>query len=175
MSELKKNFKSNLIIASPDKGGVPKATFYADLLDAHGIAIVYKERDMNKVNQSKALDLIGDVSGKDVLIVDDMIDTAGTLVEAANLIMDRGAKSVSAAATHGLFSDPSPQRIFSSKLDKIFVTDTVPIRSEFLNNPRVTVISVASLLAEAIRCINDGSSMSEKLIPKAYREQPNPD
>src|SRR3989344_527028 len=89
LPELKKHFKSNLIIASPDKGGVPKATFYADLLQAEGIAIVFKERDVHKKNVSQALGMIGDVQGKDVLIVDDMIDTGGTLCDAAVLIKSK--------------------------------------------------------------------------------------
>lgn len=167
---LKKHFQgSNLVIASPDKGGVPKASFYGELLDASGIAIVFKERDLNQANQSKALDIIGDVSGKDVLIIDDMIDTAGTLVDAANLLMQKGAKSVSVAATHGLFSGSALERIAKSPLDKIFITDTVPLKPELLKNPKVTVVSVAKLLAEAIECIHSGESMSEKLIPKAQR------
>ena len=167
LPELKKHFKSNLVIASPDKGGVLKAAFYADLLDADGLAIVYKERE--KANESKASDMIGDVSSKDVLIVDDMIDTAGTIVEAANLIKKKGARSVSAVATHGLFSDPAAERINQSALDKIFITDTVPLRKELFKNPKIKIVSVASLLAEAITCIYNGDSMSEKLIPKAHR------
>lgn len=166
---LKKNFGKNLVIASPDKGGVLKATFYADLLDAKGIAIVFKERAVSSKNESKALDMIGDVKGKDVLLVDDMIDTAGTICEAAKLIKMRGAKSVSAVATHGLFSDPAPERIKESALDKIFITDSVPIRKEMLDNPKLRIVSVAPLLAEAIKCIYNGDSMSEKLIPKAHR------
>ncbi len=166
---LKKTFSKNLVIASPDKGGVLKATFYADLLDAEGIAIVFKERDVSSKNQSKALDMIGDVKGKDVLLVDDMIDTAGTICEAANLIKTRGARSVSALATHGLFSDPAPQRISKSPLDRIFITDTVPVRKEMSTSPKVTIVSIAPLLAEAINCIYKGDSMSEKLIPKAHR------
>ena len=166
---LQKTFPKNLIVASPDKGGVLKATFYADLLNAEGIAIVYKERNPQKLNESKALDLIGEVKGKDVLIVDDMIDTAGTLCEAAKLLKDRGAKSVSAAATHGLFSDPAPKRIAEADLERIFITDTVPFRDEMRNNAKVTIVSVAPLLAEAIKCIYNGDSMSEKLIPKAHR------
>lgn len=166
---LKKTFSKKLVIASPDKGGVLKATFYADLLNAEGIAIVYKERDQEKANKSKALDLIGEVEGKDVLIVDDMIDTAGTLCEAAKLIKIKGAKSVSAAVTHGLFSDPASKRIKDAGLEKIFITDTIPIKEEMRNNSRVTIVSVAPLLAEAIKCIYNGDSMSEKLIPKAHR------
>ncbi|MBI2196906.1 ribose-phosphate pyrophosphokinase [Candidatus Daviesbacteria bacterium] len=171
LPQLKKYFGSNLIVASPDKGGVLKAAFYADLLDADGVAIVFKERDVMKKNESKALDMIGDVKGKDVLIVDDMIDTAGTICEAAKLIKGKGAKSVSAAAAHGLFSDPAIERINDSPLDKIFITDTVPLRKEVLESQKFIVISVANLLAEAINCIHNGDSISEKLIPKTHEER----
>src|SRR3989344_6490939 len=146
LPELKKEFSSkDLVIASPDKGGVPKATFYADLLDAEGVAIVFKERDVTQRNESQALDMIGNVSGKNVLLVDDMIDTGGTICEAAKLIKKRGAKSVFAAATHGLFSDPAPKRIGDSPLEKIFITDSVPLREEILEDPKITVVSVAKL------------------------------
>lgn len=166
---LKKEFSKKLIVASPDKNGVARATFYAELLDADGIAIVFKERDVGKKNQSRTLGMIGEVKDKDVLLVDDMIDTGGTIVEAANLIKERGARSISVAATHGLFSNPAPERIRTAPIDKIFITDTVPIKQDWLQNPKVVIISVAKLLAEAINCIYDGSSMSEKLIPKAHR------
>lgn len=170
LNDLKKHFNNeNLVIASPDKGGVPKASFYAELLDAEGLAIVFKERDVNKTNASKALDLMGDVSEKDVLIVDDMIDTAGTVCAAADLIKDRGAKTVSVVATHGLFSPPALKRIGQSEIDKIFITDTVPVSEDIQKNPKVIVVSIAPLLAEAIKCIYTGESMSEKLIPKAHR------
>lgn len=171
LPELKKIFGSNLVVASPDKGGVPKATFYADLLDADGVAIVFKERDVMKKNESHALDMIGDVKGKDVLIVDDMIDTAGTICDAAKLISGRGAKSVSVAATHGIFSGSAPEMIKKSPLDKIFITDTVPMRKEMLENPKLIVISAAKLLAEAINCIYNGDPISEKLIPKTHEER----
>lgn len=171
LPQLKEHFNSgNLVVASPDKGGVLKATFYAELLDTEGIAIVFKERDITKKNESKALDLIGDVKGKNVLIVDDMIDTGGTLCEAAKLFKMRGAKSISAAATHGLFSPPAAQRIEESVIDKIFITDSVPIKEEILKSPKIVVISVAKLLAEAISCIYNGDSISEKLIPKTHKE-----
>ena len=169
LPELKKHFGSNLVVASPDKGGVLKAAFYAELLEAGGLTIVYKERDVIKSNQSEALDMIGDVAGKDVLIVDDMIDTAGTICNAANLIKKKGAKTVCAVATHGLFSDPALDRIKESALDQIFITDTVPLRKEILQNPDFKVISVAPLLAEAIKCIYNGDSISAKLIPRAHQ------
>lgn len=170
LSELKKHLNpSNLVVVSPDKGGVPKASFYAELLDAEGFAIVFKERDVNKLNETKALDLMGEVEGKDVLVVDDMIDTAGTICEAANLLKSKGAKTISVVATHGLFSGPALKRINESAIDKIFITDTVPLKEELKKNPKVIVVSIASLLAEAIKCIYTGESMSEKLIPKAHR------
>ena len=97
---LKKYFKDGIVVASPDKGGVLKASFYADYLNADGLAIVFKERDVQTKNESQAFEMIGDVNNKDVLIVDDMIDTAGTIVEAARIIKERGAKSICVAATH---------------------------------------------------------------------------
>lgn len=169
LPELKMHFKSDLVVASPDKGGVPKATFYAELLNAKNIAIVFKERSVAKSNESEALDMIGNVRGKDVLLVDDMIDTAGTICNAANLIKDRGAARVCAASTHGLFSGTALQTIKQSALEQIFITDTVPLREEILKNPNFKIISVAPLLAEAIKCIYNGDSMSDKLIPKAHR------
>ena len=162
---LKKKFKKNLVVASPDKGGVTKATFYLHHLKADGLAIVFKVRDVYRENVSEALDMIGDVKGRDVLLVDDMIDTAGTIVGAANLLKRRGAKSVSAAATHGLFSNPALERINKSDLDDVFITDTVSLKGEILKNPKFKLVSVAPLLAEAIKCIYNGDSISEKLIP----------
>ncbi len=172
--ELKKHFSKNLVIASPDKGGVPKATFYADLLNADGVAIVYKERDVMKRNSSRVLDMIGTVAGKDVLIVDDMIDTAGTICDAAKLLKEKGARSISVVATHGIFSGSAPEKIKTANFDKIFITDTVPIRKEILENPKVTIISVAQLIAEAIICIHKGNSLSEEeLIPRTHQEERN--
>lgn len=171
LPELKKNFGPNLVVASPDKGGVLKASFYAELLDALGIAIVFKERDVTKTNTSEVLDLIGHVEGKDVLLVDDMIDTAGTICNAAGLIKSRGAKSVSAAASHGIFSGPALQKITESVLEKVFITDSLPLKEEILKNPKIKIVSIAPLLAEAISCIYNGDSISEKLIPKTHKEE----
>lgn len=174
LPELKKYFKDgNLVIASPDKGGVPMAAFYADLLNASGVAIVYKERDVMKTNESRALDMVGDVKNKDVLIVDDMIDTGGTICDAAKLLREKGAKSISAASTHGIFSGSAPERIKAANFDRIFITDTVPLRKEMLENPNLNVVSVAKLLAEAINCIYNGNSLSEELIPKSHKEERN--
>ncbi len=168
---LQDHFKENIVVAAPDKGGVLKATFYAEYLKADGIAIVFKERDVQQTNQSKVLDMIGEVEGKDVLMVDDMVDTAGTVVKAAEVLKSRGAKTVSVAATHGLFSNPAPKLIAESPIDKIFITDTVPVREEMLKNPKVQVVSVAPLLAEAIKCIDNGDSISERLIPQSHTRE----
>lgn len=160
---LKSRFRDskNLVIASPDKGGVLRATAYAELLNADGVAIVYKERDIKSANISAALDLIGDVKDKDVLLVDDMIDTAGTLIGAVELLNKEGSKSISAAVTHGLFSDPGMERVKRSVLKEVFVTDTVPQKSD----GKIQAVSVAKLLAEAIKCIHSGESISKKLYP----------
>lgn len=157
--ELKKTFKKNLVVVTPDKGGVLRATAYAKLLNADGVAIVYKERDVKTANISAALDLIGDVKGKEVLLVDDIIDTAGTLIGAVELIHKKGARSISAAVTHGLFSNPAMERINKSILKEVFVTDTVPQASD----GKIKVVPVAKLLAEAIKCIYFGESITKKL------------
>lgn len=154
----------HMVIASPDKGGVPIATAFANRLKAKGIAIVYKERDVSTVNASEALDLIGNVSGKNVVLVDDMIDTAGTLCNAAKLIKSKGAKSIIASATHGIFSKDALKRIEDSPIDQIIITDTVPLKDVVKNHPKIVVVSVAGMLAEAIRRIETGESISQKLI-----------
>lgn len=156
----------NLIVASPDKGGVIRATGYANLLNAKGIVIVYKERDINLNDVSSALTMIGDVKGKDVLIVDDIISTGGTLLSAADFIKFRGARSVRAAVTHGLFTGDALSRINESSIDEVIVTDTIFPRKEILDNSKIKVVSVAPLLASAIKRIETGESISEDLILK---------
>lgn len=154
----------NLVVASPDKGGVPIATAFANRLKAAGVAIVYKERDIATTNQSVALGLIGDVGGKNVLVVDDMIDTGGTLANAVSLLKKRGAKKIWASATHGIFSSDALVKIQNSPLEKVLVTDTVPQTEAVLKNPKIEIISVASMVAEAIKIIWSGGSISRKLI-----------
>ncbi len=157
----------NLIVASPDKGGVPKAAAYANFLKADGIAIVYKERDLsikNNADNAEVLAMIGDVKGKDVLLVDDMIDTAGTICKAAELLKSQGARRIFAAATHGLFSGPAPERIKNSPIERVFVTDTIPLRDEVKKLSKVEVVSVAPLMAEAMQRIYSGESISELIL-----------
>lgn len=155
---------SDLVVASPDKNGFTKAVAYAKRLNVNDLALVYKERDFSMNNKSKAVTMIGEVSGKNVLIVDDIIDTATTLVNAANLMVQRGAKAVFAAATHGLFSAGSLQKIADSSITKVFTTDTIRIREEIANHSKIKVVTVAPLLAEAIMRIKEGKSLNKNLI-----------
>jgi ribose-phosphate pyrophosphokinase len=164
---LRKLATKNLVVASPDKSGVARATTYASFLDADGVAFVYKERDVtvhDNASNTQAVELIGNVENKNVLLLDDMIDTAGTLTNAAELILKKGAKKIYAAATHGLFSGPAIQRITDSVIEKVFVTDTIPQEERLGKHPKIEVVSVAPLLAEAIQRIYNGESLSEGLI-----------
>jgi ribose-phosphate pyrophosphokinase len=154
----------NLIIASPDKGGMTRATGYAKLLNATGIALVYKERDVALNNKSDALDMIGNVGGKDVLLVDDMLDTGGTIVHAAKFLKQRGANSVRVAVTHGIFSGSALENITTSEIDEIIVTDTIGHSDAVKKNKKITIISVAPLLAKAIHYIQIGNSISSLII-----------
>lgn len=156
----------NIVVASPDKGGVVRATGYAKLLQASGIAIVYKERDINVNDISEAQILIGDVTGKDVLLVDDMISTGGTIINAANYIAQRGAKSIRVAVAHGLFSADALEKISHCPIEELIVTDTIKLREDVLKNPKITVASVAPLLAEAIKRIQTGDSISSLILKK---------
>lgn len=164
LPEIKSRKVSSLVIASPDKGGVTRATGYARLLNASGIAIVYKERDIHVNDASETLTMVGNVRGKDVLIVDDMISTGGTLFNAADLIAKQGAKSIRAAVTHGLFSGSALEELTHSSIEEIIVTDTIAHRKKVVDHPKITIVSVAPLVAEAIRRIQTGASISKDLI-----------
>lgn len=162
--EIKKRKLQNIVVAAPDKGGMVRATGYAKLLDAKELALVYKERDIRLHDVSNTLGMIGEVAGKDVLIVDDMISTGGTIVNAANYLKEKGAKSVRVAVTHGLFSGNALQKITDSAIEEAIVTDSVAHSEDVLNNPKITIVSVAPLLAEAIKRIRTGESISKDLI-----------
>jgi ribose-phosphate pyrophosphokinase len=154
----------DIVIAAPDKGGMTRATGYAKLLNASGVALVYKERDIDVNNKSEAMAMIGAVKQKDVLLVDDMIDTAGTIVNAANFIKKAGARSVRAVATHGILSGAAIDRIEKSEIEEVLITDSIlhPIR--VLKNKKFKIVTIAPLLAEAIRRIETGESISKELI-----------
>jgi len=162
--EIKKRKLKNLVIASPDKGGMTRTTGYAKLMGVSDIAIVYKERDLKVNNRSQALAMIGDVLGKDVLLVDDIIDSGGTIVNAANYLKEKGANRVIAAATHGLFSGDALVKIEDSHMDEVIVTDTIPVRAGEESVRKISRISVAPLLGEAIRRIESGESISRDLV-----------
>ena len=154
----------NLVVAAPDKGGVLQAVKYAKLLEASGIAFAYKMREVTLNDVSNTIGMIGEVKGKDVLLVDDMISTGGTIVHAANYMKEKGAKSVIVAATHGVFSGEALPMINDSAIEEVIITDTIKPREEVLQNKKVTIVSVAPLLAEAIRRIRTGESISQALI-----------
>lgn len=164
--KIKEKKLKDVVIASPDKGGVVRATAYAKLLNASGIAIVYKQRDISVNDVSHSQVLIGDVKGKDVLLVDDIISTGGTILNAGNYIKQNGARSVRAAVTHALFMGDSLKKIEESSIEEFFVTDTTPIRPEVLKAKKINFVSVAPLLAEAIKKIETGESLSSALFLK---------
>lgn len=153
--------KTNLVIVSPDAGGVERARAFAKRLDA-AVAVIDKRR--TAPNVAKAMNIIGDVQGKTALILDDMIDTAGTLTEAAHAVVDHGASQVFAAATHGVLSGPAIERIRDSKIDRVIVTDTMPLSAEAAATPKIVQLSVADLLAEAIYRIHNYDSVSDLFI-----------
>lgn len=154
---IKKLDIDKLTIVSPDAGGVERARMMAKVLDAH-IALLDKRRD--KPNEAEILHVIGEVEGRNCFIVDDMIDTAGTLVKAAAALKENGALSVRAAATHPVFSDVAVQRIIDSELEEVIVTDTIPLSEEGKKTEKIVQLSVGSLLGEAIRRIHSNSSVS---------------
>ena len=154
----------NIVVASPDKNGVARATAYANRLGATNIAIVYKERDLHVNDVSEALAFVGNVKGKNVLLVDDMISAGGTIINAANFLKANGAKTVYAVVTHGLFTGDALAKISTSSIDEIIVTDSVMHRKEVIDNPKITIVSVAPLLAEAMRRFQFGESVSSLFI-----------
>ncbi len=159
---LKENdmYGEDYVVLSPDAGGVPRARVYAKILNT-SLAIIDKRR--TGPNVAKAMHIIGDVKDKHVVIIDDMIDTAGTLTEAASSAMEKGAKSVNAAATHGVLSGPAIERIVNSPLEKVIVTDTIE-RAVENTISKITVLSTADLFAEAIKRIHNRESISTLFI-----------
>jgi ribose-phosphate pyrophosphokinase len=149
------------VVVSPDAGGVERARVYSKALDC-GLAIIDKRRD--KPNVSQVLHLIGDVRNKRALIIDDMIDTAGTLCNAAVAVMESGATEVFAAATHGVLSGPAIDRLNASVLSRVWVTDTIPQQEHILRCDRLEVLGVGRLLGEAVKRIHHGDSISSLFI-----------
>ena len=152
----------NLIVVSPDVGGVVRARAIAKRLDDAELAIIDKRRP--RPNESKIMNIIGEVDGKTCVLIDDMVDTAGTLCVAAQALKEEGALKVVAYITHAVLSGGAVQRIVGSALDELVVTDTIPLSEEAKQCPRIRQLSVASLLAETIRRIRDEESVSSLYI-----------
>ena len=151
----------NLTVVSPDAGGVERARAFAKKLDAP-LAIVDKRRV--DLDVTEVMNLIGDVKGRSALIVDDIIDTAGTLVKTADALLREGATQVFAACTHAVFSGPAVERIENSRITEIVATDSVPISEAARKLKKVKILSVADLLARGIRSIHEETSISELFI-----------
>lgn len=154
---LKELKQDNLIIASPDVGGVKRAREFAVKL---GVDLVICDKHRKKANEIASMQLIGDVQGADVVLVDDLIDTGGTLCKAAQLMMDKGAKSVRAIATHPILSGKAYENIENSMLAEVVVTDTIPTKP----SSKIKVLTVADLFAEAIRRVHTHESISSLFI-----------
>ena len=153
---LRENSDGNLVIVSPDAGRVKVAERFAQRLDAD-LASVYKKRSRGQV---EALGVMGDVAGRQCILIDDMIETAGTIVSGADILLDNGAIDVWAMATHGLLSDPATDRLKNSKISRVVVTDTVPIPSE-KQIDKLEVLSVAKIIATGIDAVFEDTSVSE--------------
>jgi ribose-phosphate pyrophosphokinase len=149
------------VLVSPDAGGVERVRAFAKRLDS-SVAMIDKRR--TGPNVAKAMNVVGDVKGKNAIIVDDMIDTAGTLTEAAHAVLEQGANQVFACATHGVLSGPAIKRIMDSPIQKVIVTDTIPLSTEAASCSKIVQLSVADILAEAIYRIHNYDSVSNLFI-----------
>jgi ribose-phosphate pyrophosphokinase len=158
---IKSNFKDNLVIVSPDAGGVERARAFAKRLHA-GLAIVDKRR--SAPNKAQAMAVIGDVKDKTVIIQDDMIDTAGTLTEAVNAIMDRGARQVHACCVHPVLSGPAVDRIENSPITSVVCADTIPLKEKAAACKKIKVLSIANLVGEAIIRSFTGDSVTSLFV-----------
>jgi ribose-phosphate pyrophosphokinase len=161
LSYVREHFQNDIVMVSPDAGGVERARAYARRLDA-GLAIIDKRRE--GPNEAKAMHIIGDVAGKTAIIVDDMVDTAGTLTQAAGALAKDGAKKVYACCTHPVLSGPAIERISGSPIDQLIVTNTIPLSEAARGCRRITQLSVAPLLGEAIRRIHEEDSVSSLFV-----------
>ena len=156
--DIKTKYKNkDIVVVSPDVGGVVRARNIANRINAN-LAIVDKRRD--KANTSEVMNIIGDVSNRDCLVVDDIVDTAGTLCNAAEALKLAGAKSVSAYISHGVLSGPAIKRISESKLSELVITNSIAASKQIVDSPNIRVLNLASLIAEAIRRISSDSSVS---------------
>ena len=153
------NLGDDLVVVSPDAGRVKVAERYANALHAD-LAIVHKRRVKGAKNQVEAKDVVGEVEGRTCVLIDDMIDTAGTIVAAAEQLAEHGASSVYCAATHGVFSGPAIDRLKHSNLEKVVVTNTLPLPPE-KHIDKIEILSAAGIIADAIDAVFEDTSVSE--------------
>ena len=156
----KDKFQGPVTVVSPDAGGVKRATLLAKRLEAY-VAFVHKKRDPKVHNEVEALTVIGEVEGRHTILIDDIIDTAGTISGASKVLKDRGALSVNVVATHGIFSGPSVDRLKETPIEEILVTNTVAMNGNVEKIGKIKVVSVASIIGEALRSIFSDDSVSE--------------
>jgi ribose-phosphate pyrophosphokinase len=158
---IRKKYANNLVIVSPDAGGVERARAFAKRLGA-ALAIIDKRRP--QPNESNIMNIIGDIQGKTALLLDDMVDTAGTLTQAANALREEGAQKVVACCTHPVLSGNAIEKIMQSDLEELVVTDTILLREEAKACKKIVVLSVAQLLGEAIKRIHSNDSVSSLFV-----------
>jgi ribose-phosphate pyrophosphokinase len=158
---IRHHFDDSLVVVSPDAGGVERARAFAKRLSA-SLAIIDKRRDAPNIAQ--AMNIIGEVKGKTAIILDDMVDTAGTLTQGANALKERGASKIFACCTHPVLSGPSIERLEESPIDKLVVTNTIPLNTQAQNCSKIDLLSVAELLGEAIKRINNSDSVSTLFV-----------
>ncbi|MBL4763374.1 MAG: ribose-phosphate diphosphokinase [Gammaproteobacteria bacterium] len=158
MGDIWKQKYKDKIVVSPDVGGVVRARAIAKLLDDSDLAIIDKRRP--KANVAKVMNIIGEVEGKNCIIVDDMVDTAGTLCKAAEALKKHGAKKVAAYCTHAVLSGSAIENINKSEIDEVVVTDTIPLRKEAINCSKIRQLTMSLVLAETVRRINHEESLS---------------
>ena len=154
----KNNHKEDIVVVSPDVGGVVRARALAKRLDDSDLAIIDKRRP--RANESQVMHIIGEVKGRTCILIDDLVDTAGTLCKAAKALKEHGAAKVKAYSTHAVLSGPAVQNIENSELDELVVTDTIPLSAEARACGRIRVLSIAEMLAETMRRINNEESVS---------------
>lgn len=162
IKHIQKNWSGDEIVVSPDVGGVVRARAVAKRLNDAELAIIDKRRP--EANKSEVMHIIGDVTGRDCIILDDMVDTAGTLCTAAQALKTNGAKSVSAYATHPVLSGKAIENINNSVLDRLVVTDTIPLNEVALKCSRIKVLSLAELVGESVRRVNEEASLSSMFL-----------
>jgi|TARA_B100000965_G_scaffold405316_1_gene438911 ribose-phosphate pyrophosphokinase len=164
LEDIKKQNYDDLMVVSPDVGGVVRARAVAKQLNDCDLAIIDKRRP--KANTSQVMHIIGEVEGRTCILVDDMVDTAGTLCKAAEALKDHGASKVVAYATHAVLSGPAIDNLNASKMDELVITDTIPLSATGKTCKRIRQLSLAPMLAECIRRINNEESLSAMFAPK---------